>query len=120
MSKYICKVLPAEECNEDFAPDREMIEGVEVDGFMLIGWRNREPYFESMMGISIEDLKKWIRRRGPGAQKVRAASAMAEGEIRALEITDEDKDKGVTLTGTTLPISMEQIRKILGEHFEGR
>ena len=118
MGKYICKVLPAEECNEDFAPDRDMIEGVEVDGFMLIGWREREPYFESMMGISIEDLKKWIRKRGPGAQKVRAASAMAEGEIRAMEITDEedDKNKGVTLTGTTLPISMEQIRKILGKN----
>lgn len=116
MGKYICKVLPAEECNEDFAPDRDMIEGVEVDGFMLIGWRSREPYFESMMGISVEDLKKWIRRKGPGAQKVRAASAMAEGEIRAVEITDEENgDKGVTLTGHTLPISMEQIRKILGK-----
>lgn len=116
MHKYICKVLPAEECNEDFAPDRDMIEGVEVDGFMLIGWRDRKPYFESMMGVSIEDLKKWIRRKSPGAQKVRAASAMAEGEIRAAEIVDEDqRDNGLTLTGTTLPISMEQIRKILGK-----
>lgn len=116
MGKYICKVLPAEECNEDFAPDRDMIEGIEVDGFMLIGWRDRKPYFESMMGVSIEDLKKWIRRKGPGAQKVRAASAMAEGEIWAAEIVDEENgDKGVTLTGTTLPISAEQIRKILGK-----
>ena len=116
MGKYICKVLPAEECNEDFAPDRDMIEGIEVDGFMLIGWRNREPYLESMMGISVEDMKKWIRRKGPGAQKVRAARARAAGEIRAVEITDEENgDKGVTLTGTTLPISMEQIRKILGK-----
>lgn len=115
MGKYICKVLPAKECNEDFAPDRDMIEGVEVDGFMLIGWRDRKPYFESMMGISIEDLKKWIWQRGPGAKKVRAASAMAEGEIRAAEILEDDKDQGVTLTGTTLPISMEQIRKILGK-----
>lgn len=116
MRKYICKVLPAEECNEDFAPDRDMIEGVVVDGFMLIGWRNREPYFERMMGISVEDLKKWIWRKGPGAQKVRAASTMAEGEIRAAEIMDEENgDKGVTLTGTTLPISAAVIRKILGK-----
>ena len=116
MGNYICKVLPAEECNEDFAPDRDMIEGVEVDGFMLIGWRDKKPYFESMMGVSIEDLKKWIWRKGPGAQKVRAASAAAEGEIRAAEIIDEENgNKGVTLTGTTLPISMEQIRKILGK-----
>ena len=116
MHKYICKALPAEECNEDFAPDRDMIEGVEVDGFMLIGWRDGKPYFESMMGVSIEHLKKWIRLKGPGAQKVRAASAMAEGEIRAAEIMDEENgDKGLTLTGTTLPISMEQIRKILGK-----
>lgn len=116
MSKYICKVLPTEECNEDFAPDRDMIEGVEVDGFMLIGWRDKQPYFESIMGVSIGDLKKWIRRKGTGAQKVRAACAMAEGEIRAVEIVDEENgDEGLTLTGTTMPISAEQIRKILGK-----
>lgn len=116
MGNYICKVLPAEECNEDFAPSRDMIEGVEVDGFMLIGWRDKKPYFESMMGVSIEDIKKWIWRKGPGAQKVRAASAAAEGEIRAAEIIDEENgDKGVTLTGTTLPISAADIRKILGK-----
>jgi hypothetical protein len=116
MGKYICKVLPTEECNEDFAPDRDMIEGVEVDGFMLICWRDRKPYVESMMGISVADLKKWICQKGPGAQKVRAAGAIAEGEIRAMEILDEQNgDKSVTLTGKTLPISMEQIRKVLGK-----
>lgn len=116
MSKYICKVLPTKECNEDFAPDRDMIEGVELDGFMLIGWRDKQPYFESMMGIRIEDLKKWIWRKGRGAQKVRAACAVAEGEIRAAEILDEDqRDQGVTLTATSLPLSAEQIRKILGK-----
>ena len=115
MGKYICKVLPAKECNEDFAPDRDMIEGIEVDGYMLIGWRDRKPYFEGMMGISVEDLKKWIWNKGPGAQKVRAASAMAEGEIRAAEILEDDKDKVVTLETMPLQISMEQLRKILGK-----
>ena len=37
MSKYICKVLPTEECNEDFAPDRDMKDGIEVDIRKILG-----------------------------------------------------------------------------------
>lgn len=113
MGKYICKVLPTGKCNEDFAPDKDMIEGIEVDGFILIGFKDRKPMFESMMGVSINDISKWIRSQGPGSKKLRAACAIAEGEIRALEITEDDH--GVTLTGTTVPLSAEQIRKILGK-----
>ena len=113
MRKYICKVLPTEDCNRDFAPDRELEEGIEVDGFVLIGFKNGEACFESMMGINIGNMSDWIRRNGPGGKKIRAACAIAEGEIRAKEITEEDE--GVQLTGTTLPISAEMIRKILGK-----
>lgn len=113
MRKYICKVLPTEECNKDFAPGSELEDGIEVDGFILIGFKGGKACFESMMGISVSDMSDWIRRNGPGGKKIRAACAIAEGEIRAKEITEEDE--GVTLTGTTLPISMETIRKILGK-----
>ena len=111
MRKYICKVLPTEDCNRDFAPGRELEKGVEVDGFIMIGFKDGKACFESMMGISISNISDWIRRNGPGGKKIRAACAIAEGEIRAKEITEEDE--GVTLTGTTIPISAEAIRKIL-------
>lgn len=113
MRKYICKVLPTEDCNRDFAPSREMEEGIEVDGFILIGFNGGKACFESMMGISISNISDWIRRNSQGGKNIRAACAIAEGEIRAMEITEEDA--GVTLTGTTLPISAEAIRKILGK-----
>ena len=113
MSKYICKVLPTKECNEDFAPDRDMQDGIEVDGFVLIGFRDGKPHFESIMGVNTTLISKWIRQQGPGGKHILAASEIARGEIRAAEILDEDQ--GVTLTGKTLPISAEQIRKILGK-----
>lgn len=113
MRKYICKVLQTEDCNRDFAPGRELEEGIEVDGFVLIGFKDGKACFESMMGISISNLSDWIRRNSSGGKNIRAACAIAEGEIRAKEILEEDE--GVTLTGTTLPISAEAIRKILGK-----
>ena len=115
MSKYICKVLPTEDCNKDFAPDREMEEGIEVDGFILIGFNGGKPCFESMMGISVSNMSDWIRRNGPGGKKIRAACAIAEGEIRAKEIMEEDDDQGVTMTLPTLPMDAKTIRKILGQ-----
>lgn len=113
MRKYICKVLPTEECNKDFAPGRELEEGIEVDGFVLIGFKGGKACYESIMGISVGNMSDWVRRNGPGGKRIRAACAIAEGEIRAKEILEEDE--GVTLTGTTLPISAEAIRKILGK-----
>lgn len=114
MSKYICKVLPTKECNEDFAPDRDMKDGIEVDGFVLIGFKDGKPHFESMMGVNTEQLSNWIRRQGPGGKHILAACEIARGEIRAEEILRET-DQGVSLTGKTLPISAADIRKILGK-----
>lgn len=116
MEKYICKVLPTKECNEDFAPDKDMQDGIEVDGFILIGFRDGKPHFESIMGVNTTTISKWIRQQGPGGKHILAASEIARGEIRAAEILDENqRDQGVTLTGKTLPISLEDMRKILGK-----
>ena len=114
MSKYICKVLPTKECNEDFAPERDMRDGIKVDGFILIGFKDGKPYFESIMGANTTMISKWIRQQSPGAKHILAASEIARGEIRAEEILRET-DQGVSLTGTTLPISAADIRKILGK-----
>lgn len=115
MSKYICKVLPTEECNKDFTPDEDMRKGVEVDGYVLIGFKDGKPSFETIMGISMGIISKWIRNQSKGGKLISAACAIAEGEIRAKEIMEEDDDQGVTMTIPTLPMDAKTIRKILGQ-----
>ena len=61
MGKYICKVLPTEKCNEDFFPDEDLQEGVEVDGYVLIGFKDGKASFETIMGISMDKISEWIR-----------------------------------------------------------
>lgn len=115
MGKYICKVLPTEECNEDFTPDEDLRKGVEVDGYMLIGFKDGKASFETIMGISVDIISKWIRKQNKGGKLIRAACAIAEGEIRAKEILEEDEDQGVTMTFPTVPLDAKTIRKILGQ-----
>lgn len=115
MGKYICKVLPTEKCNEDFTPDADLREGVEVDGYMLIGFKDGKASFETIMGISVDKISKWIRNQSKGGKLIRAACAIAEGEIRAKEILEEDEDQRVTITSPSLMLDAKTIRKILGQ-----
>lgn len=115
MGKYICKALPTEKCNEDFAPDADLREGVEVDGFVLIGFKDGKALFETIMGISMDKISKWIRNQSKGGKLIRAACAIAEGEIRAKEMLEEDEDQGVTLSFPSVPLDVKTIRKILGQ-----
>ena len=115
MGKYICKVLPTEKCNEDFTPDADLREGVEVDGYMLIGFKDGKASFETIMGISIDKISKWIRNQSKGGKLISAACAIAEGEIRAKEILEEDEDQRVTMTFPSVPLDAKTIRKILGQ-----
>ena len=115
MGKYICKVLPTEKCNEDFAPDADLREGIEVDGVVLIGFKDGKVLFEAIMGISMEKISKWIRNQSKGGKLIRAACAIAEGEIRAKEMLEEDEDQGMTLSFPSVPLDAKTIRKILGQ-----
>lgn len=115
MGKYICKVLPTEKCNEDFAPDADLREGVEVDGYMLIGFKDGKASFETIMGISMDKISKWIRRQSKGGKLISAACAIALAEIRAKEILEEDEDQEVTMTFPSVPLDAKTIRKILGQ-----
>ena len=83
MSKYIIKAGAGEECNPEYAPDRELGEGIGCDGFMIVTFCDGKPKVETMMGFSVEDLSNWIRRRSKGGQIIRQACAIAEGQIRA-------------------------------------
>ena len=118
MSKYVISVQAGEDCNPEFGPDKEMMDGLECDGFFMVGFKNGQPCFESMMGTTVNVLSKWIKTRNEGAQYIREACAIAEGEIRALEISNEiEKENGnaVTITGTMPGWSADMIRRIFGK-----
>ena len=114
MGKYICKVLPTEKCNEDFAPDADLREGVEVDGFVLIGFKDGKASFETIMGTSLDCISKWIMNQSKGGKLIRAACKIAEGEILAKEIMEDNEDFEVKMTSPKIPLDAKTIRKIFG------
>ena len=123
MSKYIIKAGAGEECNPEYAPDRELGEGIGCDGFMIVTFCDGKPKVETMMGFSVEDLSNWIRRRSKGGQIIRQASAIAEGKIRALEISEEGKE-GPTIARADFELekalTQEELERILGRIGIGR
>lgn len=114
MSKYTIKVIPEKECNPDFYPEEDLQEGLEADEYVIIGFKDRKPAFEVINGLTVRDLADWIRRKERAGQVIRMACAVAEGEIRAMEIGNEDKRDTVTLTGTMPELSRDMIRKLFG------
>ena len=126
MSRYIIRAEAGDECNPDFSPDSDLAEGFGCDGFMIVAFKDGKPAMETMMGVSTEVIKKWIRTKSAGAQIIRQACAMAEGELRAAEIYEEDHkepDLGSISLKTDQEITKiteEMMRKILGRDRPGR
>lgn len=114
MSKYIVTVKPGEECNPEYAPDKDLQEGMGIDGYILIGFKNEKPYLESMMGVSVSHISKWIRRKTQGANNIRKACAIAEGELKAMEIDEEEHAGEITLEAKGPTLNREMIERIFG------
>lgn len=114
MGKYTIKVIPEKECNPDFYPEEDLQAGMDADQYVIIGFKNRKPAFEVINGLTVRDLADWITMKERGGQVIRKACAIAEGEIRAVEIDNEDKGDTVTLTGTMPELSRDMIRKLFG------
>ncbi len=118
MSKYIIKAGAGEECNPEFAPDRELGEGIGCDGFMIVTFCDGKPEVETMMGFSVADLSNWIQRRSKGGQIIRQACAIAEGQIRALEISEEEKE-GPTFASADFELEKALTQEELERIFRG-
>ena len=93
MGKYLIKTLPTDECNEEFAPDKCMQDGEECDGYMLIMFEDNEPSATIMQQISVKNIKDLLTCDCKVATAIRQACAIAEGEIKAVEIQREMKRK---------------------------
>ena len=97
---YIVKVLPAEGCHPEFAPEGRILEGIECSGFLLAAIdENGAPIVEAIYGMSVRNisdlLQMFISKIGP---EIRQACAIAEGHLKAKEIQRkkeiEDKVEG--------------------------
>ena len=85
MSDYIIKVLPTEACKKEHAPEGELTEGIECDGYVVLGFKDEKLAFETISGISIHMLKEYLVRNESVPSIIMQAAQIAEGYLKARE-----------------------------------
>lgn len=93
MANYVVKIEPAEGSNPEFAPAKKEQEGIECTGYIVITFDGDETATESASKVSIDMIKETLKSGGKLNDMIRAAAAVAEGEIKAREIMKEGKQK---------------------------
>jgi len=93
--KYIVKILPGQDCNPEFAPDKSLQEGVECNGiFMLTFKEENKIHFGCVQDVSVDDLRNaiWKNCDEEVINMLRMSVAIAEGYIRADDIGKKRKE----------------------------
>ena len=86
MGKYLVKILPTDECNKDFWPTKEMMDGIECDGFLCTTQSNEEPDLSFCMNMSVELLTESMKdRSNKPAVLMRGAAICADAYFRAAD-----------------------------------
>jgi len=93
MANYVVKIVPAEGSNPEFAPAKAEQEGIECTGYIVITFDGDETATESASKVSIDMIKNTLKSGGELNDMIRAAAAVAEGEIKAREIMTAGKQK---------------------------
>lgn len=96
MSKYIVKAETAPGGNPDFAPDSELVHGIEADGFVILLMKDDRPYCQLINGVTTMDLARMIAAddKSEAGSVISQAIAIAEGLKKAAEIAERyRKDK---------------------------
>ena len=92
MGKYLVKVLPTDECGEDEYPNKNLIDGEEADGFVLVLFQDGDPYLLSVQGANVMNIANAMFLDDKNKILMRAA-AVAEGMQKAHEIKEaNDKE----------------------------
>lgn len=85
MGKYLVKVLPTDECNKDFWPLKEMMDGIECDGFVCITQSGEKPDVSFLMNMSAELIERAMMDKHQKAGcLVRCAAVCADAQLRAI------------------------------------
>ena len=84
MGKYLIKILPTDECNREFWPVQEMMDGIECDGFLCSTQSNDKPDLSFLMDMSAEILAESMKdRNNKTGVLMRCASICADSYLRA-------------------------------------
>ena len=92
--KMIIKVLPAEGSNPEFAPEKELQEGIECYGFVLMTFDQDHDIETAIMNnVSIMNVCDAVRENlhDEAISSLRQALVIAEGQIRAISMERESK-----------------------------
>lgn len=89
MGKYIIK---ADSSNPEYAPDSELVKGIEADGFVLLVKHGDKMCDVIIHGVSVIDLARALAAGEDNAcSKIWQAVAIAEGLKKAKKIADEEE-----------------------------
>ena len=93
MNKYIVKAdMQAGGGNPEYAPDRQLRDGLECDGFLLMTMRGGRPGAVVIMGVTTLDLARMLADgSNDGGSTIHQAIAIADGLRKAAEIEKEYK-----------------------------
>lgn len=92
--KYIIKteLSPVGGGNPEFAPDPDMVKGIEADGYLLLTLKDGDPACACIQGVTTVELARMLAGDDSEAgSTVRQAMAIAEGLIRAKEILKTER-----------------------------
>ena len=78
-----------ESSNPEYEVDKDVQKGLTADGFLLITFRDDQAVCEMLDGVSVVNLADWIQRKTEVGAKMRQASAIAEGYLKARDIRNE-------------------------------
>ena len=88
--RYMIKILPAEGCNPEYAPESKAQAGTEADGFCLVCLEDGKPKCEQISGATVMQIAEWLAYTGTEMVSVfRQAVAIADGLSKAKEIREK-------------------------------
>lgn len=89
---YIITVQPSlAGCNPDFAPDSELISGIEADGFLLLTMKDDKPHMMAISGLTTLELAQLLADdKSEAGSVIQQAFAIAEGLRKARDIAKKN------------------------------
>lgn len=92
MGKFTISVLPCEGSNPEYAPDSELVKGIEADGFVLLVKHGDKMRDVIIHGVSVMDVAQALAAGEDNAcSKIWQAVAIAEGLKKARKIEEEEE-----------------------------
>ena len=108
-----------ESSNPEYEVDKNIRDGLTVDGFILVTFRNEKPACELLNGVSVVNLADWIEKETKAGAVMRQAMAIAEGYLKAKDIMDKTREeKGSRLVveglkGRANILTVEGLRNVI-------